>query len=229
MSSPTSTAIPPLYGDAQGHYRIHLLGNCGTGKSTLGRTLSALLHIPLVSLDTIYFTPGWNHLSTSDFRRATKERLDAAERDDGGWIVDGAYTSQIGGLLKGRATDIIWLDPPLILYFPRLLLRTILGLPGLRPPNVPGCPERFWHAFFAKEGILWWCISRHGPVRQRLGERMQVEGVREDSEEIDSRKKAKAMAIGHEKPRRMRRLGGWGGEVRRWLEDVRRIVEQKEK
>ncbi|KAJ7053857.1 hypothetical protein C8F01DRAFT_1165019 [Mycena amicta] len=63
MSSSTSTAIPPLYGDAQGRYRIHLLGNCGTGKSTLGSTLSALPHIPLVSLDAIYFTPRWNHLS----------------------------------------------------------------------------------------------------------------------------------------------------------------------
>ncbi|KAJ7052324.1 hypothetical protein C8F01DRAFT_1164985 [Mycena amicta] len=62
--------------------------------------------------------------------------------------------------------------------------QTVLSLLGLRPLNVPGCPERFWHTFFAKEGILRWCISRHGSARKRLGERMQVEGVRE--EEINS-------------------------------------------
>ncbi|KAJ7052321.1 hypothetical protein C8F01DRAFT_627715 [Mycena amicta] len=89
MSSSTSTAIPPLYGDAQGRYRIHLLGNCGTGKSTLGSTLSALLHIPLVSLDAIYFTPGWNHLSTSDFRHAIGWTRRRGTTEGGSF--DGAY------------------------------------------------------------------------------------------------------------------------------------------
>ncbi|KAF7347220.1 adenylate kinase [Mycena venus] len=130
---------PPLIGDGQGKYRIHLVGNSDRSRkqSTVGKELSRVLNIPLISLDTLYFTLGWGHVSTSEFRAKVKAAF--ADAPDG-WIVDGNYGNRLGNIVQSQCTDIIWLDPPLLLYFPRIFIRTVLGLLGLRPPCSPGCP-----------------------------------------------------------------------------------------
>ena len=56
-------------------------------------------------------------------------------------------------LFRGNATG---LDPPLILYFPRLFYRTIMRLLRLAPPCSPGCEEMAAEAFFSRNSILWW-------------------------------------------------------------------------
>ncbi len=40
------------------------------------------------------------------------------------------------------------LDPPFVLYFPRVFVRTILRLIGLGTPCSPGCNESFREVFF---------------------------------------------------------------------------------
>ncbi|KAJ6541644.1 hypothetical protein B0H19DRAFT_1174031 [Mycena capillaripes] len=199
--------VPPLIGDAQGKYRIHLVGNSGSGKTTLGRELACMLNVPFISLDTLYFTPGWGHLTTGEFRA----KLKAALEDADGWVVDGNYGNRIGNILLRRSTDMIWLDPPLLLYFPRIFVRTVLGLLGLRPPCSPGCHERVVTTFFSRESILWWCLTHHFHVRRRERARMQLLGI----------------GIGTQADgQKMRRIGGWGGELRKWLEEVRLMVLQ---
>src|SRR5882757_6318576 len=90
------------------------------------------------------------------------------------------------------------LDPPLLLYFPRLVIRTFLRLFRLRPACAPGCEERFKEVFFSKKSIIWYCISRHWSARKRSQDRMQQIGL----------------GIGQEVERqRMRRIGGWGSEL----------------
>jgi hypothetical protein len=99
------------------------------------------------------------------------------------------------------------LDPPLLLYFPRFVIRTFLRLFRLRPPCAPGCAERIGDVFFSKESIIWWCISNHWINRERNQDMMQRIGL----------------GIGREVGRRMRRIGGWGSE--RWLSDVQKMVD----
>ena len=48
------------------------------------------------------------------------------------------------------------LDPPLVLYFPRLVLRTFLRLFRLAPPCSSGCEERASEVFFSRASIIWW-------------------------------------------------------------------------
>jgi hypothetical protein len=104
------------------------------------------------------------------------------------------------------------LDPPLLLYFPRLVIRTFLRLFRLRPACAPGCEERFKEVFFSKDSIIWWCISNQWINRKRNQERMQQIGL----------------GIGEEVERqRMRRIGGWGFELKRWLSDVQKMVDLK--
>lgn len=80
----------------------------------------------------------------------------------------------------------------------------------LCPPCAPGCEERVGEAFFSKESIIWWCISNHWINRQRNQNRMQQIGL----------------GIGSEvERRRMRRIGGWGSELKRWLSEVQMMVD----
>lgn len=99
---------------------------------------------------------------------------------------------------------LLGLDPPLILYFPRLCIRTFLRLFSLEPPCSPGCPESFREVFFSKKSIIWWCLSQHWVVRKREAENYQTDGLH----------------VGGIR----RRLGGWGGELERWKASVREMI-----
>jgi len=128
-----------------------------------------------------------------EFREKVLQALNANER---GWVVDGNYTARVGLMVDEIATDIIWLDPPLVLYFPRLCVRTFLRIMTIGPPCSPGCNETIQSIFFSKDSILLWCLTHHSVVRKR-GESM----MRECQGKI-------------------KRLGGWGSELALWWSRV---------
>ncbi|MCB0319265.1 MAG: AAA family ATPase, partial [Bdellovibrionales bacterium] len=47
--------------------RVLIIGNAGSGKTTLAKKLSLQLKIPLVSLDSLFWKPGWVELSRAEF------------------------------------------------------------------------------------------------------------------------------------------------------------------
>ncbi|KAJ7779161.1 AAA domain-containing protein [Mycena metata] len=199
----------PLLGDGHGRYRVHVVGNSGVGKSTTGKELAELLGVPFISLDTFFWNPGWK-MSTNEEMRS---KVEAALADaPNGWVVDGNYTRRIGTIVEESSTDVVWLDPPLALYLPRLIWRTFLRLFRLREPCSPDCPEQVSEVFFSKESIIWWCITQHRPARVRERARMAQIGFGVGSN-IQGQK--------------MRRLGGWGGELRAWFSDVRRMLQNE--
>ncbi|KAI0044405.1 hypothetical protein FA95DRAFT_1608567 [Auriscalpium vulgare] len=210
---------PPLKGDANGIYRVHLVGNSGAcamratrkivylfaaqgpaRRSTLGAELAAILDVPFISLDTLYWKPNWQ-TSTADELQANLER--ALAESPRGWVVDGNYVHLVGDVLERAQTDVIWLAPPLALYLPRLCVRTFLRLVRARPPCSPGCEERA-REVFSRDSIVWLCVSQHWRKRRRYGQQMGVQGVQ----------------VGGT----MRRLGGWGAEQRAWVQSVRDMV-----
>lgn len=144
---------------------------------------------------------------------------------DNGWVVDGNYTRRIGTVAQDNATDIICelspcfhqsfrpvpvliivlgLDPPLLLYFPRLFHRTVLRLLYLVPPCSAGCSEDYREVFFSRKSILWWCLSNHWVARNREQAKFRLEGVH----------------VGG----RRRRIGGWGTELATWKQSVREML-----
>jgi hypothetical protein len=186
----------------------------------LGARLSELLNIPHISLDTLHWQPNWRARPTDEFRVKVQERLD--ETAETGWIIDGSYTSKIGNLVKDSATDIICkstyfprdgsfpaltgllgLDPPFILYFPRICYRTFARLMGYGQPCSSGCDES-WEDLFTlgEKSILRWSWTHHGPYRQRQQAEMTSEGFQG----------------------KMRRLGGWGGELEEWIKDIQEMI-----
>jgi hypothetical protein len=145
----------------------------------------------------------------------------ALDQDDKGWVIDGTYTNKLEDMVERQATDIIcmshsisWdliisfiaracagLDPPFMLYFPRLCIRTFLRLFGMKSPCSPGCGETVGEVFSLGEtSIIWWCWTRHEPVRLQEATKYTLDGER------------------------WRRIGGWGSELKCWIEDIKRMV-----
>jgi adenylate kinase family enzyme len=118
--------------------RIVILGPCGAGKSTLARRLGERLDLPVVHLDTFFWTPGWVQTDESTFR----ERVAEAVKGDA-WVMDGNYTGPSPiGLRLARADAAIWLDLPRHVYFPRALWRAIKYYGRTREDIGADCPER---------------------------------------------------------------------------------------
>ncbi|EGN92360.1 hypothetical protein SERLA73DRAFT_65909 [Serpula lacrymans var. lacrymans S7.3] len=190
--------VPPLLGDEQGRYRIHIIGNVG---STLGLFLAQALNIPYVPLDTLYWLPGWERTSDAEFCLRVRGALD---RNSRGWVADGQYP-ELESVMQD-ATDIIWLDPPLFLYLPRLLRRTVARLFRITPPCSPGCEESL-REMLSTKGIIWWCLSHHRPTKKKQQELIRHLGV----------------DVGGT----MRRIGGWGSESKRYKERVEEMLRMR--
>ncbi|PPR07253.1 hypothetical protein CVT26_012511 [Gymnopilus dilepis] len=212
-------SLPALFGDGRGIYRVHILGNSGTGKAscfwqcitTTALTLARILQVPYISLDRIIWKPGWNALPQEEFMRQLRTALD--ENANKGWVVDGDYQRKGAAMVFEEATDIIWLDPPLLLYYPRLITRTFLRLVGLAEPCIPGCFESFSDVFLSRDSIIWWTIRYHWEDRRR--NQAKLDEVHLASE--DRRR------VSHP---RMRRIGGWGRDLKEWLRSVEMLVLQ---
>ncbi|KAG6330608.1 hypothetical protein ID866_8481 [Astraeus odoratus] len=196
--------ILPLLGDGHGTYRVHIVGNSGVGKSTLGAELAAILNVPYIALDPIFWNPDWTPSTAEEFQAKVQQRLAASER---GWVVDGNYTSKIGNVIDERRTDVVWLDPPFFLYFPRLVMRTLGRLIGRTEVCAPGCGETLKSVFVSKDSILYWAITHHSVVRRQEGENMKKWGIH----------------VGGD----MRRIGGWGRELKEWKQAVVDMVKVK--
>lgn len=104
------------------------------------------------------------------------------------------------------------LDPPLLLYFPRIFVRTIKRWWGLQELCSPGCGETFRDIFLSRTSILWWCLSHHFVVRRRCEKMMGRIGIG---------------AGPNPKTTCMRRIGGWGRELESWLQEVDIMVRKK--
>ena len=50
--------------------RVLVMGSSGSGKSTFARRLSDMTGIPFVSLDALFWKPGWVESDTAEFGRA---------------------------------------------------------------------------------------------------------------------------------------------------------------
>ncbi|PFH49518.1 hypothetical protein AMATHDRAFT_76173 [Amanita thiersii Skay4041] len=199
--------FPPLIGSPTGQFRVHIIGNSGSGKAWSLDGISTILGLPFISLDELYWKPSWVETPPHEFREIVQNTLDHG--DTLGWVVEGSYRRILGNLVTEKATDVIWLDPPLALYFPRIVWRTILRLLTMGPPCSKGCDESIRMAFFSKDSIILWCLTHHSIVRERGTRMMEQYGL----------------DVGrYHGQRKMRRIGGWGGQLSKWLENVRTMA-----
>ncbi|AWS48623.1 topology modulation protein [Streptosporangium sp. 'caverna'] len=86
--------------------RIAIIGCGGSGKTTLGRRLAALVDAPMTHLDGVYYDAAWNALPQEEFA-AIQQKLVAEPR----WVIDGNFASTLP-IRLARADTVIFLDIP---------------------------------------------------------------------------------------------------------------------
>jgi adenylate kinase family enzyme len=138
--------------------RIAVVGTSGTGKSTLAASLSEILSICYVEMDSLYWEPNWTP-ATRDVLRA---RVEEALGGDA-WVCDGNY-SQVRDIIWGRADTVVWLDYSLPVALRRVVRRTLRRLVTR---------QVLWHGnretlgtLFERDSIILWTLTTHGRRRR---------------------------------------------------------------
>lgn len=114
-----------------------IIGQPGSGKSTMARLLGERLGLPVYHMDRdVFWLPGWQE-------RAEDDRLHCIRTiiAQPAWVFEG-YNSSTFQLRAERADTLIWLDTPLGLRLVRVVRRTLTGLGTTRQDLADGCPER---------------------------------------------------------------------------------------
>ena len=120
------------------------MGSSGSGKSTFAQRLSAITGIPMVSLDALYWKPGWTPSDATEFEARATEATRLPR-----WIMDGNYTSSGAGELRRRVADaVFWFDLPRRTCMTGILTRIATSYGRVRPEMAPGCPEKIDAEFF---------------------------------------------------------------------------------
>lgn len=140
--------------------RISVVGNSGSGKTTVAARLAAALGVPHLELDSVFHQPGWQPLETGEFRRVVSEFAASP-----GWVVDGNY-DKVRDIVWDLADTVVWIDPPRHTVMRRLIARTFRRMvTGAELWN--GNRERFRYLLNREESILIWAWTSHHKYRSR--------------------------------------------------------------
>jgi adenylate kinase family enzyme len=147
--------------------RILVMGSSGSGKSTFARRLSVATDIPFVSLDALFWKPGWTPSEAAEFGERVAE---AALRPR--WIMDGNYFLHAGELRRQLADTIVWFDLPRVTCMVGVMKRIFRTYGQVRPEMAEGCPEKIDPEFFR---YVWTYRDRQRPKLLKY-----LEGLRPD-------------------------------------------------
>jgi adenylate kinase family enzyme len=135
---------------------IMVMGSSGAGKSTFSRRLSEITGIPVVSIDALFWKPGWVESDRAEFRA----RLAEAVRQPR-WIMDGNYIAAEGELRRDTCDTVIWFDLPRASCMFGILSRIAKSYGQVRPEMAPGCPEKIDLEFFR---YVWTYRAKQRPA-----------------------------------------------------------------
>ena len=111
--------------------KIAIIGNAGSGKTTVAFKLHEKLSLPLYHLDQYYWTSDWKRVDPEVFLQAHN---DLCEKDE--WIIEGSYHKLL--YLRAINSDvIIYLDIPRHKCIFRVIKRAWLNLGKI----IPGSPK----------------------------------------------------------------------------------------
>lgn len=165
------------------------MGSPGSGKSTFARRLSQITGIPVVSLDALFWKPGWKPSDAAEFETRVTEAARLPR-----WIIDGDYTARAGDIRRRMADAVVWFDLPRRSCMIGIMSRIATTYGRVRPEMAVGCPERIDVEFFR----YVWTYRRV----QRPKLLQYLEGVRTDQALICFTARAQADHYLNNLPRR---------------------------
>jgi adenylate kinase family enzyme len=123
--------------------RILVMGSPGSGKSTFARRLSSVTGFPVVSLDALFWKPGWIPSDAAEFESRVTEAAHLPR-----WIMDGDFVARAGALRRSLADAVVWFDLPRRTCMIGIVSRIATSYGRVRPEMAAGCPERIDVEFF---------------------------------------------------------------------------------
>src|SRR4051794_18041897 len=99
-----------------------------------------------------------------------------------------------------------------MIYFPRVLRRSMHRLLERSPPHSPGCQEMWSYVFCSRDSVLLWCLKNHRNCRRWNREYFKRLGVRIEDGEVKGI---------------MRRFGGRGRELKSWMRELEIWLQEK--
>ena len=154
--------------DFSGPRRVSVVGNSGSGKTRLARTIAARLDVPCLELDAVFHLPGWTERPLEEFKG-----LVAQHTAGDGWVVDGNYGSVTSDLVWPRADTLVWLDLPRRVVMRQVIRRT-LGRVATREELWNGNREPWSNLYRLdpKRSIIRWSWTQHTKYEGRFGTAM---------------------------------------------------------
>jgi adenylate kinase family enzyme len=134
--------------------KIAIIGNPGSGKSTLSLKLHKMLEIPLYHLDQYFWKPDWQEPDRNEFEKIHNKLCDQES-----WIIEGVATRFFEYRIQ-KADVVIFLDTPTYLCLYRIFKRAFTHYGKVYFSSAQGCPERgpdfkflqfIWHFNRAKK------------------------------------------------------------------------------
>ena len=116
--------------------KIIIIGCCGSGKSTLSKSIQEKTGLPLFHLDKEYYKPNWEKPTKDEW---DKKILELCQKEQ--WIMDGNYISSMH-IRMDYADSLIWLDINRAKCLYRAILRAIIPSKKHRSDMGDGCDER---------------------------------------------------------------------------------------
>lgn len=143
--------------------RINIVGTSSSGKTTFGKSLSAVLGINYIEMDEIFWGPDWYWPSDEEFFSNLRKVL----KNNDAWILDGNYTRTIP--IKWENVElVIWLDYSFNRTLLQALKRSIIRSFTKEELWVgTGNRESFKKSFFSKDSIILWTVKTHKNVRRK--------------------------------------------------------------
>lgn len=142
-----------------------VLGNSGSGKSTVAKDIARILDLPRLELDSVMHRGGWDSGRGAGFR---EEVAEFARGEN--WVIDGNYTSEgTREVVWTRAEVVVWLDLPRWRIMPRVVLRTLRRI--ITRERLWGGPREPWTNLYSRDryrNIILWSWTNHGHVREKF-------------------------------------------------------------
>jgi adenylate kinase family enzyme len=144
--------------------RVSVVGNSGSGKTTVATAIARALDVPHLELDAVFHQPDWQPLEREVFRARVAQFI-AGD----GWVVDGNYNA-VRDLVWQRADTVVWMDLPRRQIMRQLTARTLRRM-VMRTELWNGNTEplRDLLRLDPEQSILRWAWTQHDTYAEQYG------------------------------------------------------------